>query len=106
MTRRFLTSLMATLLLLGVLTVTATTPVSASHQQYDPVMGTTPLHWNAFSWGNQITIVDQTGPWPVSAASTDWNNAHHEALVHYHWNVCSHGVNCLWVKEVTDSSKK
>lgn len=101
--KRRIRPVILTVLLLAVAVFGPVKPVGAGHQLYDG-SGTIPLHWNGFSWGNQITIVDRTQPWPVSTATSDWNNAHHEALVHYHWFDCSHGVNCVWVNEINSSS--
>ena len=66
--------------------------------------GGTPFHYPAFSWGQQITVVDRTSPWPVSTATSNWNSAFHPGLVHYHWWNCSHGVNCVQVNEINSSS--
>jgi hypothetical protein len=63
------------------------------------------FHWPAFSWGQQVTIVDRTQPWPVNAATSNWNTAFDPGLVHYHWWNCRHGVNCATITEIDDSSK-
>ena len=62
------------------------------------------LHQVAFSWGQQVTIVDRTQPWPVSAATSNWSTAFPNGIAHDHWWNCSHGVNCVQVNEINDSS--
>lgn len=85
--------------LLGTLFV-FTLPANAGHNL--ETAGGDELHWPAFSWGQQVTVVDRTQPWPVSTASSNWNTAFHPGLVHYHWWNCSHGVNCVTVLEIDD----
>ena len=97
-TARILTVAFAAALVLGL-------PVSPSRAGHNlETSGGTALHYPAFSWGQQITIVDRTQPWPVSNATSNWNTAFHPGLVHYHWWNCSHGVNCAQVNEITSKS--
>lgn len=87
----------------GVAVGVATAPeASANHSfvnEFD-----IPVHWHLTN-PSQVTIVDRTQPWPVSTATSNWNTAHHEGLVHYHWWNCSHGVQCIQVDEISDSGK-
>ena len=65
------------------------------------------IHWPAFSWGQQVTMVDRTQPWPVSTSTSNWNRSDafiDSGIVHYHWWNCSHAVNCTTVFEIDNAN--
>lgn len=82
------TLILAVMVMLAASVAAPLTLAGASHD-YEP-----DAHWAAFSWGTQVTIVDHTGPWPVSLATARWQLSTN-FTVHYHWSVCSHAVNCV-----------